>query len=242
MQTNASVVRISGTVTDLHTSTTSENFVFGSGDRVTGGLAAAGLAAAGLAGAATGAAISSGDAADKVTAFVCKVDAQTVTGRFGEVTFADGDEVEVVGSFHVDGMSALAVMRPSDRTIWMHPHCGRGTEAYWRYCLRWIPGLSIATPAVMFTVATYFSGGEWPPWWFQAVSVAAGAVMLGIIQALVARRFHSFAKLSDQIFTGLQFDQPESVDLHKRLSIASTDLSPEDRQRYHPWKRWVYKY
>ena len=78
MQINRPLVRVVGTVTDLKTSNSSENFVFGSGDRVIGGAAAAGLAAAGLAGAATGAAMSSGDAADKVTAFECRVGTQRV--------------------------------------------------------------------------------------------------------------------------------------------------------------------
>ena len=99
-------------VTDLKTSSSSENFVFGSGDRVIGGAAAAGLAAAGLAGAATGAAMSSGDAADKVTAFECRVGTQRVKGRFGEVTFADGDQIEVVGTVFKEELSALAVTRP----------------------------------------------------------------------------------------------------------------------------------
>jgi hypothetical protein len=94
----------------------------------------------------------------------------------------------------------------------------------------------------MFTVATVFSSDELPPWWFQVVSIAAAAAMLGIIMSLVARRFFSFAKLSDQIFAGLQFDDPESVDLPKRLSAISSELSPEERKLYHPWSRWVYKY
>ncbi len=242
MQANRSVVRIIGTVTNLQTSAASEDFVFGVRDRAAGNVAAIGLAAGGLAGAATGAAISSGDAADKVTTFACDVGTQRVTGRFGEVTFVEGDEVEVVGSVYADTFSALAITRPSDRTIWMHPHCSRGTKAYLRFCLRWIPALAVATPAVMFTAATFFSSGESPPWWFEVISIGAAALMLGVIQSLVAHRFYSFAKLSDQIFSGFQFDQPEYVDLPKRLSIASKSLSPEDRQRYHPWKRWVYKY
>ena len=242
MQTNCSLVRVVGTVADLKTSSTSENFVFGSGDGAVGGAAAVGLAAAGLAGAATGAAMSSGDAADKVTAFECKVGTQSLTGRFGEVTFADGDQIEVVGTMFNSELRALAVTRPSDRTIWMHPHCSRGAKAYRRFCLRWIPILAIGTPALMVTAATLFSSEDAMPIAFLAVIVLGSALMFGLILALVARRFLAFARLSNQIFAGLQFDDPESVDLPERLSVASSQLSPEDRQRYHPWKRWVYKY
>jgi hypothetical protein len=242
MQSNRSVVRIVGTVADLKTGITSENFVFGSGDRAVGAATAVGLAAAGLAGAATGAAMSSGDAADKVTAFECKVGTQTVKGRFGEVTFAEGDQVEVVGTIFNDELSALAVARPSDKSIWMHPHCSRGTRAYRRFCLRWIPILSIGAPALMVTAATLFSSENAMPIAFLAVIVLGSALMFGLILTLVARRFLAFATLSNQIFAGLQFDDPESVDLPERLSIANSELSPEDRQRYHPWKRWVYKY
>ncbi len=242
MQTNHSVVRIVGTVADLQTSITSENFVFGSGDRSAGGIAAVGLATAGLAGAATGAAMSSGDAADKVTAFECKVGSQRVTGRFGEVTFAEGDQIEVVGALFNSELGALAVTRPSDRTIWMHPHCSRGTKAYRRFCWRWIPALSVGAPAVMVIVATLVSSRSAMPVALLAVIVLGSALMLGAVLTVVARRFLAFAKLSDQIFVGLQFDDPESVDLPKRLSAANKELTPEDRKRYHPWSRWVYKY
>ena len=242
MQTNHSVVRVVGAVADLKTSSTSENFVFGSGERVVGGAAAAGLAAAGLAGAATGAAMSSSDAADKVTAFECKVGTQSVKGRFGEVTFGDGDQIEVVGSVFNGELSALAVIRPSDRTIWMHPHCSRGTSAYRRFCFRWIPALSFLTPVVFVLTMTLISGRRELDFWFFAETIISGAIMVAILLVSLARKFLRFARLSNQIFTGLRFDQPESVDLPKRLSVASSQLSPEDRQRYHPWKRWVYKY
>jgi hypothetical protein len=242
MQTNHSLVRVAGIVAQLKTGITGENFVFGSGDGAAGGVAAVGLAAAGLAGAATGAAMSSGDAADKVTTFECKVGTQRVTGRFGEVTFADGDQIEVVGSMSNGALGALAAIRPSDRTIWMYPHCSRGSDAYRRFCFRWIPALSLLTPVAFVLTMTLISGGKGLDFWFFATMVASGAVVVAILLVFLARRFLRFAKLSDQIFVGLQFDQPESVDLPKRLSMASTDLSPEERQRYHPWKRWVYKY
>jgi hypothetical protein len=241
MQTNHSIVRIVGTVANLKTGNASENFVFGSGDRAVGGAAAVGLAAAGLAGAATGATMSGGDAADKVTAFECSVGTQSVQGRFGEVTFAEGDHVEVVGTMFKSELSALAVTRPSDRTIWMHPHCSRGTKAYQRFCLRWIPALSFLTPTVFVVTMTLISGGP-EDFWFFAATIMSGAIMVAVLLLLLARAFLRFAKLSDQIFAGLQFDQPQSVDLPNRLSAASKELSPLDRQRYHPWKRWVYKY
>lgn len=242
MKVDLSLARVTGKVTGLQTSASSEDFVVGQGDRATGNLAAVGLAAAGLAGAATGAAISSGDAADKVTAFVCNVGEQRVTGRFGEVTFADGDEVEVVGPIHSRILSALAVRRPSDRTIWMHPHCSRGTRAYLQFCWRWIPALSLLTPALFFSAMTLISGGEELGPWFFVTMILAGAVMVAILLLLLARRFFAFARISDQIFNGLEFESPESVDLPKRLSLASRELSPEDRKQFHPWKRWVYRY
>lgn len=236
------LIRITGLVTGLQTSQSSENFVFESGHRAAGSAAAVGLAMGGLAGAATGAAMSSGDAADKVTVFLCQVGDQRVTGRFGEVGFTNDDVVEVVGSVQSHQLHALAVTRPADRTIWMHPHCSRGTKAYKQFCWRWIPALSFLTPTVMFAAANFFSSTESPPWWFEVISISAAAVMLGLILFLLAKRFYSFAVLSSEIFASLQFDKPESVDLPKRLSTATKTMPPEDKQRYHPWHRWVYKY
>jgi CRP-like cAMP-binding protein len=242
MQTNHSVVRVTGTVADLKMSTTSENFVSGSGDRVVGTAAAVGLGAAGLAGAATGAAMSSGDSADKVTAFTCTVGGQKVVGRFGEVTFANGEQIEVVGTVFSGELSALAVVRTSDRSIWMHPHCSRGTKAYRRFCLRWIPALSVLTPTVFVSLMTLISGGRGFGFLFFAVMISAGAIAVATLLLLFARKFRHFAKLSDQIFAVLEFDQPEAVDLPRRLAQASNALSREERKRYHPWSRWVYKY
>ena len=135
--------KISGVVANLIITQDEQNFVQTRADQAASGTAAVGLAVGGLAGAATGALLSSSDAADTVDFFTCTVDGQPVWGRFGIVSFKEGECVEVVGENTRQGFEAYAITRPSDRTIWMYPHCSRGTKAHVRFSIASILLLSI---------------------------------------------------------------------------------------------------
>lgn len=237
-----SILKVIGVVSLLKTSTAEENFVSQTDDRVIGSAAAVGLAAIGLAGAATGAAISSGDASDKVTIFTCVVGEYSVSGRFGEVTFVEGDHIEVVGFFNSNNISALAITRPADKTIWMFPHCGRGTKAYRNYCWRWIPTISVVLPMVFMTAMTVISGSQGLDVWFFASIGITGMLACAMLLLLLARKFYAFAKLSDQIFTTLGFKHAESIDLPQILSNRQKEQPDIKKTMFHPWKRWVYLY
>ena len=214
-------------------------------DRAMGGAAAVGLAAAGLAGAATGAALSASDTTERVESFTCQVDGRSVAGRFGKVSFVDGDGVEVLASASPGGgLWAYAVTRPSDRTIWMHPHCGRGSASYRNYCIGAIVQVSLVVPAVLvgaFAAYAWVEGVVLPTALFLAMFAAVAAILSAGL-TFVATRFVRFARLSDAIFTGLGFDRPREVDLHRRLREANPPTEAKDRTSYHPFARWVYRY
>jgi hypothetical protein len=236
---------IRGLVTELQVRQDEEDFVFSGGDKVMGGVTAAGLALGGLAGAATGAALSTSDAAERVDFFVCMVGGRAVKGRFGKVSFADGDAVEVVGSVSKEVLDAFAVVRPGDRTVWMHPHCGRGSATYKAYCTRAISLASLFVPAV-FVVPLMTYGqiriGNPIPIWFWLLNFLLLALLVAAVLAFVASRFNKFARLSDDIFAALSFDNPCDVDLPKTLRKASKSFTSLEGMNFHPYARWVYKY
>lgn len=238
------VLIIRGVVSQLQMRQAKEEFLFSGSDVAAGRTAAVGLAIDGLAGEATGAALSVGNTAERVDFFVCKVGDRVVKGRFGKVNFANGDSVEVLGSSHGNLLEAYAVTRPSDRTIWMHPHCGRGSSNYKRYCVRAIASLSLGVPAVFvisLMIYSYAQEDSPVPLWFWLLVFVVGASILAAILTSVAVRFTKFARISDVIFTALGFDKPCDVDLHKRLHEASR-TNHLDRTSFHPYARWVYKY
>ena len=233
---------IRGIVSDLRVTKDGKNFVFTGTDKAAGGAAAIGLAVGGLAGAATGAAMSSGDTADAVDFFICKVGEKNVKGQFGTVNFANGDNVEAVGAYSGDQFEAYALTRPADRTIWMYPHSGKGTQAYVRSSLMWIFIICwLISPLTMFGIIFFSSGNLSPLWVFMILWLLFGLIGSAIF-GFVAWRFMKFARISDAIFAALDFDDPPNVDLSKRLRAASRDFSNEERWNYHPHSRWVYKY
>ena len=237
---------VRGEVASLHVWQDDQDFVAQEGDSVAGGIAVVGLAAQGLAGAATSAAISSGSTADRVDFFTCSVGSHVIRGRFGKVTFQDGDLVEVVVQSGSGAAEAFAVVRPADRTMWLHPHCGRGTNAHLAFSVKWV-GLAswVIVPIAVYLLALLgdvLIGGTQIPIDAMPWVVLANGILGSIVFGMTAVRFRRFARLSDEIFAALGFEKPAEVDLHRHLREASKEFSNENRLRYHPHARWVYKY
>ena len=184
-----------------------------------------GLAVGGLAGAATGALLSSSDAADTVDFFTCTVDGQPVWGRFGMVSFKDGENVEVVGENTRQGFDAYAGTRPTDRTIWMYPHCSRGTKAYFWYSFKVVVFLSIFLPMLIFGVMGIISDKPFPELGAWLGLIATTGSGFSFVFAWVAWRFNKFARISDDIFAALDFETPTEVALPKRLRLSADELS-----------------
>ena len=238
------LVIIRGKVSDLHISLGEEDFVFTNADKSAGAGAAVGLAVGGLAGAATGAVYNSGDAADKLDFFICRVGEELVKGRFGKVSFSDGDTVEVVGLKDANQFNAYAVTRPSDRTIWMYPHCTRGSKAYKKFSIKWILILSfVVMPLFMTLIFSLIAKnhGDTLSWQIFPMLIP-GVLLASIIHAFVARRFMKFAHIADDIFESLGFDNPADVDLPKRLRPTIKGLTNQECWSYHPQAGWVFKY
>ena len=234
--------KISGVVVNLNVTQDEENFIQTRADQAAGGAAAVGLAVGGLAGAATGAALSSGNAADTVDFFTCAINGQPVWGRFGIVSFKDGESVEVVGENTHQGFEAYAVTRPSDRTIWMYPHCSRGIKAHVRFSVIGILLLSVLGSLCIQFVLWLLSDSPSEGWGFLLTFFLTNVIGTALVASFVASRFMTFAHLSNDIFAALGFEKPAEVDLPKRLRAARKSFSHEDHLRYSPHVRWVYKY
>jgi hypothetical protein len=233
---------IDGTVSELVVRQDEHDFVFNATDKTSGAVAATGLAIGGLAGAATGAVLSSSEIAEQVDYFLCKVGEHSVRGRFGKVTFVDGDIVQIAVQRENNNLQAYAVVRPCDQTVWMHPHCGRGSIAFYKYAFKSIFLLSTIAPACLFGMLDIFVSDNSVGVYAWLLMSLTSALLCGAILTFVASRFFQFAKLSDDIFASLKWNEPPNIDLPKRLRDASKSFTNEQQRQYHPYARWVFKY
>ena len=249
------LIKITGIIDNLQRWDGEEDFVMGSGTKAVGGAAAisaaAGVtsAAAGLAGAAASAAINTSDTEDPVEFFTCTVGDKNIFGRFGIVSFRKGDDVIMAVEEHADYWEAYAVCRPKSRHIWMYPHCSRGIRAYWSVNGRRILYISLIGPQlIVFLLSLFFFFDHTPNWdifltiWIYitlgltAFSIAIwGSGMLYLSKS---------AYLASTIFNALGFNNPNNVDLEKRLKtyLDNHTISDNERRGYSFYSRWVYRY
>ena len=116
------------------------------------GLVSVLQAAAGSPGAAHSAQAAN-DAGDPVEGYSMSVAGQSVAGSFWKTTFKNGDLVKVIGIKQNSVFLAIAVADLITRTIWMQPHCERGTIEQKKYLLK----NSILFVIAIFFVSTVFS-------------------------------------------------------------------------------------
>ncbi len=212
-----------GIICDLVIERGEEDFVQSRGDRALGTVATTGLAAAGLAGAATGALLATTGGGDSVEFFTCTVDGKRVAGRFTKASFKNGDSVEVAADPQSDGTyAALAVRRPSDQTVWMFPHCSRGSKKHWAYASRVVGMLFFA----IFLNGALFAGGIE---FFSQKKASASALLFACVMGgalafsmachlsiRVARRWRPFVQKAEAIFAAFGYRDPSRVDMEQQ--------------------------
>ncbi|MFG6808892.1 putative type VI secretion system effector [Burkholderia pseudomallei] len=122
-------VILRGVLENLRKERAAGDFLLNDSDRSAAGLTAVASALAGSGG-AVGLASLAGvkEEADRVQ---FEIDGKKITGWLMWFPFQDGDEIEVVAEPLRDGTyRTFAVLRPSDRTISLYPHCSRGRWAF----------------------------------------------------------------------------------------------------------------
>ena len=249
------LIKITGVIDNLQRWDGEENFVMGSGTKAVGGVAAisaaAGVtsAAAGLAGAAASAAINISDTEDPVEFFTCTLGNKNIFGRFGIVSFRKGDDVIMAVEEHADYWEAYAVCRPKDRHIWMYPHCSRGIQAYWRVNSKKIILESLlGSQMIVFFFGLFFLFDDAPNWniffgmWIY-ITLGITATVL-IVWGGIILYLSKSAYLASTIFNALGFNNPNNVDLEKRLKtyLDNHTISDNERRGYSFYSRWVYRY
>jgi len=221
---NAKLQLLRGRISDLLVEQSKEEFMQTNSDRKVGAAMATGLAAAGLAGAASSALLATAGAGDSVELFTCIVGGQRVAGRFTKASFKNGDSVEIAAESQRDGTyAALAVRRPSDRTVWMFPHCSRGRRTHLTFsiCLfLWIL-LGIFIMSAAFILMGIWTHREKHIPFDLLIHMGIISVILSLISSLYfsirfATRWLFFVRKAEAIFTAFGYRDPGGVDMEQQ--------------------------
>lgn len=223
MDTNRAVV-LRGVLENLRKERAAGDFLLSDLDRSAAGLTAVASALAGSSGAVGLASLAGAkEEADKVQ---FEIDGKQVAGWLMWFPFQDGDEVEAVAEPLRDGTyRTFAVLRPSDRTITLYPHCSRGRWAFFKnsaklFALFFI--LMVCSMGALMSLMFFSKGYDDWRGVAELISMAsAGAfVIYGVIAVNIARKFMPFVNMTEGIFEVLGWEGVGRIDLPKRSKAA----------------------
>ncbi|WP_428949112.1 putative type VI secretion system effector [Xanthomonas oryzae pv. oryzicola] len=214
------VVMLRGRIAKLHVERETGDFLFSDVDRQAIGLTAVGAALVGSGGAVGLASMA--DVKEEATKIRFEIDENFVSGWLMWSPFNEGDEVQVVAEKARDGtFFAFAVLRLSDRTIALYPHCSRGRMAHLKNSISWffkIYGVVVFLYAIMiFSILLYQGDLDVRFILFGIVMPAlAGILVYGVIAMRMSLRFKPFVQLAEAIFTALGWKDVKNIDLPAR--------------------------
>lgn len=218
---------IAGVVRELAVQAGEEEFIRSMGQRpaIGGGVAVA-LAAAELPGAAVSASMAATSAGDAVEFFACRLGEQRISGCFSKVSFKDGDELTVVAQRRPGAQDlAIAARRRQDSTLWMAPHCARGSRAHAGFSLRVFVGVLTALLCVLggaFGLMDMLSDNRYGPKFTQfwlALVAGLSLLMAGYFSIRFYFQWLPLSRQAEQIFAALGYADPAGVDLPREHKL-----------------------
>ncbi|WP_207306960.1 putative type VI secretion system effector [Xanthomonas oryzae] len=214
------VVILRGRIARLHAERETGDFLFSDTDREAIGLTAVGAALVGSGGAVGLASMA--DVKEEATKVHFEIDEKVVSGWLMWSPFSEGDEVEVVAEKARDGtFVAFAVLRLSDRTIALYPHCSRERLAHLKSSASLffkVYGIVCALYFIIWVVISMYDGAtSMNVFLYSLVLPCLGGVFLyGFIAFRMSRRFLPFAKMAEAIFAALGWKDVKNIDLPAR--------------------------
>ncbi|AJX31564.1 putative type VI secretion system effector [Burkholderia oklahomensis] len=219
MDTNRAVV-LRGLLKNYHKERATGDFLLSDLDRSAAGFAAVASALAGSGGAIGLASLA--DTKEEANKVQFEIDGREISGWLMWSPFQGGDDLEVVAEPLSDGTyRAFAILRPSDRTIALYPHCSRGRLAYFKNVAKWFllafVWIAFGSCGIMAAIFFIRQCNEWVGF-FELMSMVCGAsfAIYGVIAINLARRFMPFVKMAEGIFLVLGWDGVEKIDLPRR--------------------------
>ncbi|UXY16946.1 hypothetical protein N8I74_08020 [Chitiniphilus purpureus] len=221
-----------GKITNLRKTRESASFFFTDSDQTAMGVIAVAAAAAGLGSQAVAVASASTSVDEEADYLEFEIDGLDIRGWVWRSPFKEGDEVEVAVEKEGGHYVAFAMMRPSDRTIALYPHCSRGASAHIKNAVKWWflgNTFVVLFSCVFFAIKNAIQGGG-----LYMVFLKHGlpflAVFLyaffGLMTVSMAKKWMPFVRLSERCFAAFGWKNPSSIDLVASTKKARKDSDP----------------
>lgn len=151
----------------------------------------------------------------------CSLDGKIIKGWLWYSPFHEGDEVEVAAEWQSDHYEIFGMVRPSDKTISLYPHCSRAKSRHLKNSLKWWL-ISSLCMQVIISLGLLMIGSDtfieiWRymlfegAWWLPVGLSACFAIAI----ANMANQWMPFAKLAEKVFSVLDLPEPKNIDLVK---------------------------
>ncbi|RQP23731.1 putative type VI secretion system effector [Piscinibacter terrae] len=224
-----SVTRIAGTIQGYKATRQAASFVFTDRDTTSLGVVAIAAGVAGLGGQAVSAASHATSVEEDADFVEFALDGISVKGWVWRSPFGEGDQVEVVGELQGQAMNAIAIARPSDRTVALYPHCSRGRTRHIKNAIKWwlyltmffvcVPlGFLLLAGSTQRLADAWSEGGD-----LVALGVAA---FFGLMNFSLARRWMPFVTLAEKAFAAFGWDKPGDIDLARATKASRRTGDP----------------
>lgn len=218
------LIKLTGRITNYHSSRDAACFVFSSKDQTGMGVIAIGAALAGLAGPAIATASNATSVEEEADHVKFLVDGNSVEAWLWRSPFKSGDFVEIAAEWQKDHYEAFAIARPSDRTVALYPHCSRGKNAHIKNAIFWGFWLGFFGQFLFVTGLGYFIMG--PSMFIDPMYYAGlgcSAVFLTVMCTSLARKWLPFVHVAEKVFKVLGWSKPSNIDLVKSSKLQRTE-------------------
>jgi hypothetical protein len=238
--TSLSLVR--GVVQNLIVTKGHEDFVFHSSDKNITDVVAIGAAATEQLFNSVILTSAVGDAEISVDRFTCTVNNVVFTGRFHEIQFKSGDEIEFVVEMTQNNGVVYAARSPSMRLLWMMPHQMRGKAAQKKSDVKWSLIIALCLTSI-FELCDFFfiktvSGRHWK---YDLIGVIGFFSIVLLVCLWVRRRLFRHSLLATEVIKALGYENPDAVDLPALSKYARKNilqLTGKDPGSPAQWSFW----
>lgn len=199
----------------------SASFVFTDNEQSAIGVVAIAASIAGASAQAASTAAATGEEDADYLEFA--LDGQPVKGWVWRSPFKNGDVVEVIVQWQHDHFEAFAIARPEDRMVALYPHCSRGRKRHWSNALKWwLTGSTfvVLSMLVMFLLVELFNSDSWAETGKGLAQFVPELIIFTypfflLMTYFLARRWMSFVRLAERIFTEFGWADPAGIDLKR---------------------------
>jgi len=232
--------KASGVLSNLQVVHTKQSILYGPQMKEASGVSALAFALTGMSGAAVQTSMNSDGGTDDVDIYSFDIEGVRYSGCTRGISLKNGDEVELVYKARTEGREAIAVRRPSTRSIWLYPYMSRGSMAsVFAGTFLWIKSAGVAGVilALIANGANFMMDKSWITASEFFMIFILTFVFLGLGVSWMLPRLLHFSRTADEVFATFDYLNPKMVDLHKTSKAyrKAHDITWSSKNNFELW-------